>query len=312
MTDIRVPDDPTARRRLLEAELGLSLAPEDLLAAVQDPAAQTAVQQGLTAFRLQNREGNLAAQEYFMQAIRFDPTSVRAYAVLAAVHRQHGNNAWTANRDQSEQLADALAQQAVELARAAPPPHPFLPTALVQWGWVCLYIHRDHAAALAAALETMVREPPFAEGFALAGHTLSYLGQAEVALAHFARARALAPGPPGLDAYYHGHAWTTAGTMQALQGADALPAYRQAVPFLHTALEHMPAHRPARAYLAAVLRAQGQAAEAHTHMTQLHDEGRPSPVADLARFAAYLERSLPYRDPQIRAHLTHLWEAAAR
>ena len=68
--------------------------------------------------------------------------------------------------------------------------------------------------------------------------------------------------------------------------------------------------RPVHAYLAAVLMELGRRDEAKTEMAILAQGGRPRPSEDLARFQAYIERSLPYAEPAIRTHLIDLWRRA--
>ena len=135
---------------------------------------------GLALYRLYKKEANAQARELFKKAIDLDPEFARAYAMVAATHRQDGNQEWTQDRNASEALALQWAHYAVELAKRELDPKPSLPYALEQWGWVLLYIGTQPEqalngpqpaqalnAALEAAEEAVQRNRNFANGYAL-------------------------------------------------------------------------------------------------------------------------------------------------
>jgi len=136
---------------------------------------------GAELYRRFTPKDNAHARELFEKAIDLDPEFARAYANLAATHRQDGNMEWTQDRETSEELAYSLVQKAVELARRELEPKPSLPYALEQWGWVLLYRGR-HQEASDAAEEAVQRNPNYADGYALGAHVLTYLGKPEEAL----------------------------------------------------------------------------------------------------------------------------------
>ena len=122
----------------------------------------------------------------FEKAIDLDPKFARAYAILAATHRQDYYGRWSQDPQSSEDLAYRMAQKAVELARKELEPKPSLPYALEQMGWVLLY-REKHEEATQAAEEAVQRNPNYADGYALWAHVLIYSGEPEEALRQIAR-----------------------------------------------------------------------------------------------------------------------------
>jgi adenylate cyclase len=254
--------------------------------------------QGLGLYRLYKKEANAQARELFEKAISLDSEFAKAYAMLAATHRQDGNLEWTQNREISETLADHLAHKAVEVARRELKPQPSLPYALEQLGWVLLYQHKNHDAALAAAQEAVQLQPGFAAGYALEAHVLTYRGEPEAAVPKVQEAMNRDPKYPFNYVYYRGHAYYVWGYLTEETDANASrDYYRQAEADLREALKRNNNHRPARSYLAAVLSKRGEQEEAKQHMASLRVAGRPQASEDLQRFQEYIRRSLPYKDP---------------
>jgi adenylate cyclase len=289
--------------------------------------------QGLALYRLYKKEANAQARELFEKAINLDPEFARAYAMLAATHRQDGNLAWSQDRDISETLADHLAHKAVEVARRELKPQPSLPYALEQLGWVLLYQHKNHEAAIAAAKEAVQLNPNFAEGYALEAHVLTYLGEPAESLRKTQEAIDRNPKYPFVYDYYRGHAYCVWGYLTEATDADASrDYYRKAEAHLREALRKNNNHRPSRSYLAFVLRKLAQQEEANRqlaqqeeakqHMASLRDAGRPQASVDPQRFEEYIRRSLPYKEPmaslrdagrpQILEHLTKIWQDAEK
>lgn len=62
-------------------------------------------------------QDNANARALFEKAIDLDPEFARAYASLAATHRQDFYGRWTQDPQSSENMAYRMAQKAVELAR---------------------------------------------------------------------------------------------------------------------------------------------------------------------------------------------------
>src|SRR5262249_33277951 len=184
---------------------------------------------GLALYRLCKKEANAQARELFEKAIHLDSEFARAYAMLAATHRQDGNLAWSQDRDISEALADHLAHKAVEVARRELKPQPSLPYALEQLSLVLLYQHKNHEAAIAAAQEAVQLNPNFAEGYALEAHVLTYLGEPAESLRKTQEAIDRNPKYPFIYDYYRGHAYGVWGYLTEATDADASrDYYRQA------------------------------------------------------------------------------------
>ena len=158
---------------------------------------------GAELYRRFTPQENAQARALFEKAIALDPEFARAYANLAATHRQDGNMEWTQDRETSEELAYSLVQKAVELARRELEPKPSLPYALHQWGYVLLY-RRQHQEASAAAEEAVQRNPNYADGYALGAHVLTYLGKPEEALRKTEEAIHLNPRYPFFYDFHRG------------------------------------------------------------------------------------------------------------
>ena len=72
---------------------------------------------GAELYRRFTPKDNAHARALFEKAIDLDPEFARAYAILAATHRQDSNGRWSQDPQSSEDLAYRMAQKAVELAR---------------------------------------------------------------------------------------------------------------------------------------------------------------------------------------------------
>jgi adenylate cyclase len=263
-------------------------------------------QRGLELYRRFTPQDNAEARKLFDKAINLDPKFARAYAYLAATHRQDANMEWTANRQASEDLAYSNAQRAVELARAELEPKPSLPYVLYQWGLVLLYSGR-HEEARAAAAEAVQRDPNYADAYALWAHILTYLVKPWDAFPKLQQAIYRNPKDPFLYNYYRGALECVWGFQDP---KDPDQHFRLAEEHLRRAVKTNPNFRPAHAYLAAVFMARGNREDARKEMAILAQGGRPRPSRDFERFQKYIERSLPYADPAIRARLIDLWREA--
>jgi adenylate cyclase len=271
---------------------------------------------GLALYRLYKKEANAQARELFEKAINLDPEFARAYAMLAATHRQDGNQEWTQDREISETLAYHLAHYAVELAERELEPKPSLPYALEQWAWVLLYQEHNHAAALAAARKAVQRQPNFANGHALEAHILTYLGDPEASLRKTEEALRLDPKAVLHDHYHRGHAYYVWGYLTGERDVEAArPYYEEARKRFREALSRNNNYRPARSFLVAVLWElgrwePGRQEEAKQEMAILRDTGRPQAFQNLQRFQDYVKRGNPYEDKGITERLMYLWQAA--
>jgi adenylate cyclase len=265
---------------------------------------------GLALFRLYKKEANAQARELFEQAIRLDPEFARAYAALAATHRQDWIYAWTQDRETSEALAYHLAQYAVELAKKELEPKPSLPYALQQWAYVLLY-RRQHQEASDAAEEAVQRNPNYADGFALWALVLSYRGDPEESLRKTQEAIRLNPKYPLLHDYHRGQAYYVWGFLTADANASRR-YYQQAEEYLQEALRQNKNFRSARTYLVAGLWELDRQEEAKAEMAILQAMGRPQASQDPERFAEYVRQTHPFENEAITTRLIEIWQAAER
>jgi adenylate cyclase len=267
---------------------------------------------GAELYRRFTPKDNAHARELFEKAIDLDPEFARAYANLAATHRQDGNLEWTQDRDTSEELAYRMAQKAVELARRELEPKPSLPYTLEQWGFVLLY-RGQHQEASEAAEEAVRRNLNYADGYALGAHVLVYSGKPEEALRKTQEAIDLNPKYPFFYDFHRGQAYYVWGFLTSARDPEASRRhFEEAERHLREALRRNNNFLPARAHLVAVLGELGRQDEAVSEMATLRATGRPQARQDLRRFQEYVQRSVPYKDPAILARLIELWQAAER
>jgi adenylate cyclase len=202
---------------------------------------------GAELYRRYTPQDNAHARELFEKAIDLDPQFARAFAGLAATHRQDGNMEWTQDRETSEDLSYRTAQKAVELARRELEPKPSLPFALEQLGWVLLYKGK-HQEASDAAEEVVRLNPNSADGYALAAHVLTYLGKPQEALDKTQEAINRNPKYPFHYDYHRGHAYYVWGFLTEETDVNAARQYYQkAEEYLQEALRRNKNFRPARA-----------------------------------------------------------------
>jgi adenylate cyclase len=267
---------------------------------------------GAELYRRFTPKDNAHARELFEKAIDLDPEFARAYANLAATHRQDWILAWTQDPETSEELAYRLAHQAVELARRELEPKPSLPYALEQWGFVLLY-RKQHQEASDAAEEAVRLNPNYTDGYALGAHVLIYRGKPEEALRKTQEAISLNPKYPFFYDYHRGQAYYVWGFLTAGTDANASRQYyQQAETYLREALGKNKNYRSARTYLVAVLSELDRQDEAVNEMAILQAMGRPRASQDPERFKEYVQQTHPYEIPAITTRLIDLWQAAER
>jgi adenylate cyclase len=260
---------------------------------------------GLALFRLYKKEDNAQARELFEKAISLDPEFARAYATLAATHRQDWTLAWTQNRETSETLAYHLAQYAVELAKKELEPKPSLPYALQQWAYVLLY-GRRHQEASEAAEKAVQRNSNYADGYAVWAQVLIYWGQPRDAIDKMEKAKLLNPKYPAYYDFHVGQAYYVEGFLNQEQKQH----YAMAETHLRKALEKSPNFRPARVYLVAVLWELDRQDEARAEMARLREMGRPQASQDPEQFKKYVQQTHPYENEAITTRLIDVWQAA--
>ena len=259
---------------------------------------------------------NLNARDLFEKAIGLDPQFARAYAILAATHRQDYYGRWTQDPQSSEDLAYRMAQKAVELARKELEPKPSLPYALEQIGWVLLY-REKHQEAKQAAEEAVQRNPNYADGYALWANVLIYLGKPEEALRKSQEAIDRNPIYPFFYDYHRGQAYYVWGVLTSAQDPNASrQRFEEAEKHLRAALGKNDNFRPARSYLVAVLSELGRKDEAVKEMNISLEKGEPLvkilKSGDQQLAEEHIRRLTPYTNQEIRSRLAKIWQEAAR
>jgi tetratricopeptide (TPR) repeat protein len=270
---------------------------------------------GAELYRRFTPKDNEHARELIEKAIDLDPEFARAYANLAATHRQDSNGRWSQDPQSSEEMAYRMAQKAVELARRELEPKPSLPYALEQLGWVLLY-REKHEEARRAAEEAVQQNHNYADGYALWAHVLIYSGKPEEALRKSQEAIDHNPKYPFFYDYHRGQAYYVWGVLTSAKDPDASrQRFVEAEKYLREALRKNNNFRPARSYLVAALSELGRQDEAVKEMTISLEKGEP-----LARNLKSGNRLLvdehirtltPYANQEIRDHLAKIWRGAA-
>jgi adenylate cyclase len=271
---------------------------------------------GAELYRRFTPTDNAHARDLFEKAIGLDPEFARAYANLAATHRQDSNGRWSQDPESSEDLANRMARKAVELARNELEPKPSLPFALEQMGWVLLY-REKHQEALQAAEEAVQRNPNYADGYALWAHVLIYMGRPEEALRKSQEAIDHNPKYPFFYDYHRGQAYYVWGVLTSAQDPNASrQRFEEAEKLLREALRKNNNFRPARSYLVAVLSELGRQDEAAQEMNISLEKGEP--LAKILKGGnqqlteEHIRTLTPYTNPEIRNRLAKAWREAAR
>jgi len=271
---------------------------------------------GAELYRRFTPKDNAKARDLFEKAIDLDPAFARAYANLAATHRQDSNGRWSKDPKSSEDLAYRMAQQALELARRELEPKPSLPFALEQMGWVLLYREKFDEAKQAAE-EAVQRNPNYADGYALWAHVLIYSGEPEEALRKSQEAIDLNPKYPFFYDYHRGQAYYVWGVLTSAQDPNASrQRFEEAETYLREALRKNDNFRPARSYLVAVLSELGQKDEAKKEMNISLEKGEPLVTilksGNQQLIEDHIRTLTPYSNQEISKRLEKVWREAAR
>jgi adenylate cyclase len=256
---------------------------------------------------------NANARALFEKAIGLDPEFARAYASLAAAHRQDYFGRWTLDPQSSEDMAYRMAQKAVELARRELEPKPSLPYALQSMGFSLLY-REKHQEATQAAEEAIQRNPNYADGYGLWALALIYMGKPEEGLHKSQEAIKRDPIPFSYD-YYKGHAYYVWGILTSAQDPNASRQHFEAAEkHLREALRKNDNFRTARSFLVAVLIELGRKAEAVKEVQISLDKGEPLfkiLKSDPQLAEEYIRRLPPYTNQEImNRHVKAMLEAA--
>lgn len=274
------------------------------------PEAWQRFQQGLKLYRTFLADENMDARHAFEAAIWLDPKFARAYAMLSAAHRQDWVMGWALDYQYSETRALGYANSAVRLATNEPNPKSSLSMALLQRGFVHCYAGRLEEATQDAEA-AIAHRPDFADGYALAAHILCYQMRPIDALRKMNLDVVRDPKYPFHYHYYTGHAYYVLGYLTPNDNARRV-AFNTAETHLRAALspeDKGPNFRPASSFLVAALMELGREREA---VEQTRLQRRPEWLRDPKELEKYINRTLHYTDPAIRAHLIELWQAADR
>jgi adenylate cyclase len=271
---------------------------------------------GAELFRRLTPKDNANARDLFEKAIGLDPKFARAYAILAATHRQDYYGRWTQDPESSEDLAYRMAQRAVELARSEVGPKPSLPFALEQMGWVLLYRER-HEEAEQVAEEAVQLNPNYADGYALWAQVLVYRGRPQQALEQSQKAIDYNPIIPFFYDFHRGQAYYVWGVQTSTENPKSSRQYfEQAETHLREALKKNNNYRAARSYLVAVLSELGRQDEAVNEMNISLQKGEPwvqllkSGNQELAD--KQMRTLTPYANQEISSRLADAWRKAVR
>jgi adenylate cyclase len=260
------------------------------------------------------RQDNANARALFEKAIDLDPQFARAYASLAATHRQDFYGRWTQDPQSSEDMAYRMAQKALELARRELEPKPSLPYALEQMGWVLLYRER-HQEATEAAEEAVQRDSNYADGYALWALVLIYMGKPEEGLHKSQEAVALNPIYPVFYDYHRGNAYYVWGVLTSAQDPNASRQhFEEAERHLREALKKNYNFRTARSFLVAVLFELNRLDDAVKEVKISLDQGEPlfNILRDDPQLAEeHIRRLPPYTNYEIRNRLAKALVEAA-
>jgi len=265
---------------------------------------------GAELYRRFTPKDNANARDLFEKAIDLDPDFARAYANLAATHRQDFTGKWSQDPESSEDLSYRMAQKALELARSELEPKPSLPFALYQMGWVLLYREKLQEAR-EAAVEAIQRNPNYADGYALWAEGLLYSGEPEEALHKLQEAVNRNPIYPFFYDYHRGQAYYAWGVLTSAQDPNASrQRFEEAETHLREALRKNNNFRPARSYLVAVLSELGRKDEAREEMNISLEKGEP--LLKILKSDDQQLGIIPYKDQEIRNRLANAWREAVR
>ena len=270
---------------------------------------------GAELYRRFTPKDNANARTLFEQAIALDPKFARAYANLAATHRQDYYGRWSPDPESSENLAYRMVEKAVELADNEREPKPSLPFALEQRGWVALY-SRKYGEATEAAEQVVRRNHNSADGYILWAQVLVYSGQPREALQKLDEASKHNPKFPYSYDYIRGQANYVSG-VQYPKGSDAsMEHFEKAREDFQEALRKNDNYRPARSYLVAVLTELGQLDEAKNQMNISLQKGEPLVTllkdrTQQALIKKQIRAMTPFEDQMISDRLEDAWLKAA-
>lgn len=197
-----------------------------------------------------SREENLAARDFYLNAIELDPNFARAYAMLALTYRQEFVAGWSQEPEQALESAMQLAEKAISLDEVIPEAY-----------FVKGLVHRERREffdAMLAAEKAITIDPNYADGYVVKGSVLYLAGQAEEGLELVEKAMRLNPHYPHIYQLCQGQALYVMGSY-----SEAVNAFRQGI-------DRYPQSERLHLWLAASYAQIGEPEQAKGHMKQLH------------------------------------------
>lgn len=268
--------------------------------------------QGAAHYRRFTPEDNANARALFEQAIGLDPNFARAYASIAATHRQDYYGRWSDNPEASKKFAFVAVQTGIALAENKPELKLSLPFLREQEGWNSLY-DRDYEKAAWAAGQVVQGNHNSADGYILWAQVLVYKGEPDQALEKLERARELNPKMANFYHYIRGQANFVKGVQDTQGGKEH---FTTATENFKEALSINNNYRPARSYLVAALMALKQPEEAKKEMKISADKGEPLVKLLRSGDEQLIEKQIsamtPFKDKTISEGLRNAWVEAAK
>ena len=203
---------------------------------------------GMEALVRFTKEANVKARQMFEKAVELDSGFAGAYSGLGWTYYMEWSRRWNQNLHALER-AFALAQKATALNDSLPGAHLLL-------GWIHIG-RKQHEHAIAEAERVVTLDPNSADGYAMFGQFLSFVGRPEEALGMIQKAMRLNPRYPVLYEFYLGYAyWLTR------RYEEALKAHKRA-------LVRNPDYQPSQVNLAVLYSELGRETEAQVTVTSL-------------------------------------------
>jgi adenylate cyclase len=218
------------------------------------------------------KEANVQARQMYEEAIALDSRYAEAYAELGWTYLVEWFYQWNPDRGQSLERARELAQEAVALDDSLPQPQRVL-SQVYLW-------QKQHDQAIAAAKQTIVLDPNFADGYTNLGWILTTAGRPKEGIALIEKAMRLNPRYPATYPVYLGIAYRVLGRYE-----EALVPVKQALTLNSNLLA-------ARWNLAAIYNELGREEEARAEVAEML---RLSPHYSLE----FSRQISPYKDPVV-------------
>jgi adenylate cyclase len=156
----------------------------------QSEDAYELYQRGVWHHYRQNKSDNIEAQVYFRRALAIDAQYPQATAALSVALSAAASLGWADN-------ADALFEEAYDLAQRAVTLDPRYPNAHFALGLVCMWTRRSERA-IAAFEEAIKLNPSFAAAHVLLGQMYLYAGRREETIEQAEKGIRLSPSDPRL------------------------------------------------------------------------------------------------------------------